>query len=477
MRIGCRTAHISCALCFLLPTALPARAAPPLSEDQRARIGALAGGYLKAAGTPGLTIHVDRGGETIYSAGFGMADLEHNIKAGPESVYAIGSITKSFTAHAVLQLVAEGRLSLDDTVATLLPDYHGPARDVTLRQLLLHTSGIPNYVNDIPSFQPRLRRDALTRADIVGAFAALPLQFRPGTEWSYSNSGYYLLGLVVEKVTGRDYYDYLFNTLLSPLGVSGINSGDDLEIVPNRVRGYEEGPNGLRNSSPWSHLTPFSAGSLMATAADLARYRRAVFTSPAVPAKVRSLMTDAPALVGGVSSGYTLGALIRSDVDGLRKFSHSGEIWGFYAQHAYYPDRDVTIVVLSNRKGTMPTAVSLERQIARVVLGLPEPATRDEAVPADELAHYAGDYVVGPIHLGPPVLGFSARNGKLWMTFGPAVDVASSLPLLALGHGRFALAADTEWVFQFSQPGADGRSQWVTMTALDGTFPATRQQK
>jgi hypothetical protein len=212
----------------------------------------------------------------------------------------------------------------------------------------------------------------------------------------------------------------------------------------------------------------------MSTARELARYRRAVFTSAAVPAKLRALITEAPPLAGGTAGAYTCGALIKSEPNGVVKYSHSGEIWGYYAQHAYYPARDVTIVVLSNRKGTMPTAVSLEIQIARVVLDLPLVAVRNESVPAQELARYAGDYAVSPIHLGPPVLGFSVRGGSLWMNFGPAGDDASSLPLQAQGGGRFVLAADEEWVFEFGGRGADGRATELTMSALDGRFPARR---
>ncbi len=307
---------------LLILTAAPLASAAPasLSADQRARIAALASAYLERAATPGLTVYIDGGGEPLYTSGFGMADIEHRVAATPDSVYAIGSITKAFTAHAVLQLVVEGRLSLDGTVEHYLPDYVGPARAVTIRQLLTHTSGIPNYVNDIPTLQPKLQRTALRREEIVAAFAPLPLQFAPGSEWSYSNSGYYLLGLILERVTGRTYYDYLQDAVLKPLGIARVFTGDDRELVVDRARGYEGGPQGIENAAPWFYLVPFSAGSLLTTARELARYRRAVFTSPAVGADLRKLMTSAVSLTDGTVLPYTCGALIRSAVSGLTKY-------------------------------------------------------------------------------------------------------------------------------------------------------------
>lgn len=469
---------MAAAAAVLAIAAAPGTWAGPLalSTDQRARIAALASVYLERTGTPGLTVYIDRGGEQLYAEGFGAADLEHRVAAGPESVYAIGSITKSFTAHAVLQLVVAGRLSLDGTVARYLTDYAGPARAVTIRQLLTHTAGIPNYVTEIPALQGKLQRAALTREDVVAAFSPLPLRFEPGSAWSYSNSGYYLLGLIIERVTGRAYYDYLRDEVLKPLGITHVFTGDDREVIRDRVRGYEAGPQGLENAAPWSHLVPFAAGSLMTTAGELARYRRAVFTSAEVSTGLRALITSTVALRDGSATGYTCGALIRSDLGGLVKYSHSGEIWGFSSQHAYYPERDLTIVVLTNRKGTMPTPVSLERQVARVVLDLSEVAIRDDTLAVADLQRYVGTYRLGAIHFGPPTIGVAARDGRLWVTFGPPDDVASSMGLRAQGGGRFVLGLDDEWAFEFSGQDADGRAAQVVMSALEGRFPARRER-
>ncbi len=255
-------------------------AAEPLSPAIRAQLAAATAEFREQACPPAVTVLVDRGGETVFTTSIGLADVADRRPASAESVYAIGSITKSFTALAALQLVDEGRISLDDTVEKLLPDYRGPGGKVKVRNLLDHTSGLPNYTSDIAGLYPRLERNAWTRDEMVANFASLPLQFEPGALWNYTNSGYYLLGLIIEKTSGLDYYDYLRTRVFMPLGMQDTYSGDDTEVIADRVRGYRMRDGKLRNAAPWHYLVPFSAGSLLSTATDLARYRRGVFVSP-----------------------------------------------------------------------------------------------------------------------------------------------------------------------------------------------------
>jgi CubicO group peptidase (beta-lactamase class C family) len=462
------------AIAFGLSLGAPVSRAGALSAEQREQLAAAIAVYKERAGAPAVSVYVDQGGIAVFRADVGLADVGANLAAGPDSVYAIGSITKSFTAHAVLTLVAAGRLRLEDTVAAVLPDYVGPGAQVTVEQLLSHTSGIPNYVNEIPGLRPRLRRGEMQRADMLATFAPLPLLFAPGSRWSYSNSGYYLLGLIIERVSGKSYYDFLRDDVLKPLGISRVWSGDDREIVPNRVHGYEKGPGGLENATPWYYLVPFSAGSLLTTAEELAHYRRAVFTSPAVPARVRELITTEVPLSDGESTGYMLGALARSQFGGLLKYAHSGEIWGYSASQAYYPERDTTIVVLSNLMGPVLNAVSLERAVARIVLGVPAPAIEDGALPDNVLARYAGQYVMGVKRIGPPTLSFAAKDGQLYFAFGAVSDPGKMLLLHRAGRDRFVLAADPETAFEFSRRTPRGPAEQVVLDALNGYFPATR---
>ena len=446
-------------------------AATPPSTELAERFAEVTRRYFEEASPPGLTVQIDRHGTTIFETSLGWADAANRRAPSPDSVYAIGSITKSYTALAVLQLIDAGKLSLDATVGQLLPDYRGPASTVALRHLLDHTAGIPSYT-DIDGLQPQLERNRWTRDELVAQFSSLPLLFEPGTRWSYSNSNYYLLGLIVERASGTDYYAYVRRNILDPLGLKHTFDGNDAELVANRVQGYQATRDGLRNASPWYYLVPYSAGSLLATAPDLVRYRRGVFTNPAIPDSVRSMVVRADVLADGTPNLYTLGGLITSDFMGHRKYSHSGEIYGFHSNHAYYPDDDLTIVVLANQKGLLPSPVTLERQLARVALGIPEPATTRLTLPADALAAYAGDYELRPFLLGPPAVRIDADQQGLAIRLGGAD--APPVPFVAVGERRFICVLDSEWVVEFSPTASDGRSPGFQMLIADGTLTAFR---
>lgn len=445
-----------------------------LSGDQLAQIEKIIMQIKEQGHYPGVSVLVDRGGESIYSAAFGETDMENGLAASVDSAYPIGSITKSFTALAALQLVAAGQLDLEAPVNQYLDDFTGSAKDVLVRQLLTHTSGIPNYTS-IPSVRDQLKRQKITRDQMVGFFADLPLQFEPGTRFSYTNSGYYLLGLIIEKLSGQTYYQYLQENVWNPLAMSRTFSGDDEQIIPGRVRGYEYGKDGFVNASPWYYLVPFSAGSIISTVSDLVRYRHGVFTSDAIDSKVRELVQKQVPMKDGSPNPYTLGALIRSDFHGHKKYSHSGEIYGFFSDHAYYPGDDLTIAILTNHKGASPTPVAMERKIARVVLGLPELVAKDIQLSADQLAQYTGDYYLEPLQFGPPVYGFVVSDSHLGISFGGVDAGGPVLPLRAQGNDQFVSILDDEWRFTFVREG--GEISGFEAVARDATFFATRMQR
>jgi CubicO group peptidase (beta-lactamase class C family) len=447
-------------------------AAEPLSPALRAQLAAATAEYREQAGPPAVTVLVDRGGETIFTTSVGLADVADRRAASAEAVYAIGSITKSFTALAALQLVDQGRISLDDTVDKLLPDYRGPGGKVKVRNLLDHTSGLPNYTSDIDGLYPRLERDAWTRDDMVANFAPMPLQFEPGSLWNYTNSGYYLLGLIIEKTSGLDYYEYLRTHVFMPLGMQHTHSGDDSEIIPDRVRGYRMRDGKLRNAAPWHYVVPFSAGSLLSTASDLARYRRGVFMSPAFPQSLRDLVVRTVPLKDGTPNLYALGGLINSSFHGHRKLSHSGEIFGFHSNHAYYPDEDLTIVVLTNRMGLFPSPVSLEHRLARVLFGIPAPVHSPVQVSPKDLAQFSGDYELRPFIFGSPRYTFAVENGNLLLKIGG--PDAPGMPLAPVGERRFVLAIDDEWVIEFDQASRGRPATGFHMSIADGTLTGYR---
>ncbi len=456
---------------LLVALLAPVVRAEPLPDSTRAQLAATVASFYANAAPPAVTVLIDRKGETVFDFSIGLADVAEKRAATSESVYAIGSITKSFTALATLQLVDRGVLSLDDTVGKWLPDYQGPARDVTIARLLDHTSGIPNYTDNRPLY-PRLERNGWTRDEMVANISALPLQFAPGARWSYTNSGYYLLGLIVEKASGKDYYAYLQQNVFDPLGMAHTYSGDDTALVPGRVRGYRVGSQGTTQAPPWHYLVPFSAGSLLSTAQDLARYRRGVFTSPAFPASLRRLLTEARPLADGTPNLYALGGLIRGSLGGHAKLSHSGEIFGFHSDHAYYPDDDVTIVVLTNRMGLMPSPVSLEQKLARILFGVAAPSTAPVSVAPRELARYAGDYDMRPFLFGPERYTFAVENGMLAIKFGGEEE--PGLPLIPVGKHRFVSALDDEWTIEFDAPGGSQPARSFRMSVADGVLSGYR---
>jgi len=236
-----------------------------LDAGQKTSIDALIQQFMKVAHMPSAVTLVDQGGKTIYEKALGIANLEDDIPATMDTVYAIGSITKSFTGLAIIQLASAGKIDLDKPISEYLPDYEGPGRIATVRQLLTHSSGIPNYTSgsEIPGIQEGLKRTAYSRGQMVDFFNSEPLIFEPGTKWSYSNSNYYLLGLIIESVSGMDYYDYLQANVFDPLDMTRTYSGDDAKIIPRRAQGYGLDSHGYINAPTWFYLVPFSAGSLV----------------------------------------------------------------------------------------------------------------------------------------------------------------------------------------------------------------------
>lgn len=440
--------------------------AQDLTEAQRNAIDALVEKVASSAPMPSLVVLIDRGGSTVYERAIGHAELSHKVPATVGTAYGIGSITKTFTGLAINQLVAAGKIDLQKPLSHYLPEYQGPGGRATVAHLLTHSSGIPSYNTEIPEVREALSRNAFTRADLVALFEDLPLNFEPGEKFSYSNSGYYLLGLIIEAVSGLDYYAYLEGAILEPLGMERTYKGDLSRIVPDMARGYAARDGAYVHAPEWHYLVPFSAGSLVSTAADLVRYRRGVFHSTAISPAVRDALLKTTTLQGGQTNRYTLGGLVSSEFGGHPKVSHAGDIWGYASNHAYYPDEDLTIVLLTNNQISSPAPASIEAKLARVVLGLPQPEVRQLSLAADELVRYAGEYRVHPFLIGFDSIGFLVAEGQLHMRFGGLESGAPLIPLLAQGNGAFRASFDDEWVFQFDEDG--GVASSIVSSYRDG---------
>jgi len=459
---------LTCGVALLTATlAQPVGARSAGSRTEQA--DAIVGHALSAGPYPGISVSIEQRGRTVYQRGFGYGDLDRKTPVTPAMRFPIGSITKSFTCLSVMQLTAKGRIGLDRPAGDYLPDLAAPSRDVTVRQLLNHTSGIPNYT-ELPDF-PMDKSVGMSRADVVRHFASKPLLFRPGTQFHYSNSDTYLLGLIVEAVGKQPYDRYVERNILKPFGMtrSAFDARDD--GAADRARGYHRTADGFRRSLPYDFEIPFAAGALVSTTPDMLRYRRGMF-GPKTSATVRGLALTQSPMADGTPNPYMLGCLVASSLEGHRKYTHAGEVFGFAADYAYYPDDDLTIAIATNSQDTAFPTVSLERKLARLFLGLPPLAARDETVPADLGQAIAGDYQVGALRVGFDRIGFLYADGTLKAVFGGVKSGAPPLPLRYQGNGRFLSSANEEDSLDFTR-NADG-SVDVVLRAYEASIAARK---
>ncbi len=305
---------------------------------------------MKDGRTPGISYVVTKGDRVLASGAFGFADLENRVPATPATVYAIGSLTKSFTAAAVLALVDDGKLSLGDPLGKFLPTFPEPGRSATVAQLLNHTSGIRSMTSLGPRYWAQAGRE-IEPADLVAIFANEPPDFPPGTDYKYSNSGYVLLGLVVEKASGMPWGAFVTKRLLVPLGLSATRDGQTADLVPGRAHGYSRKKgDGFENAWGVNLTQGYAAGALLSTAGDIATWIRRLAVQPPVSAASARAMTTPATLPNGktLTYGYGIGV---DTFAGHHRLFHGGGLPGFDAWAAYVPDGDLAVAVLCNTDG------------------------------------------------------------------------------------------------------------------------------
>src|SRR5262245_33122455 len=337
-------------------------------------------------GGPGVAVGVQHGGQAPYLAGFGLANIEWGAAITPDTVFRIGSVTKQFTAAAIMLLVEEGKLALDDTIQTVLPDYPTPERRVTIRHLLSHTSGIPNF-NTLPSFP---ERTDLTLSEVIGLFKDLPPDFAPGDRYVYSNSGYVLLGAVIEALSGVAYRTFLLEQFFRPLGMQQTRYLYDEPIVTKRARGYSVGAKGIQNTPMMSMTLPHAAGGLGSTVGDLVTWGKALRSGRVISTQSYAAMIEPTRLNDGSLSEYCFGLNHLKFRDRIA-ITHLGGINGFAAIMTHFQEDDLTVVVLSNLD-TFPVERA-HLALARRALDLPDLIARPRvSVTAEEVARCAGSY-------------------------------------------------------------------------------------
>jgi len=298
---------------------------------------------------PGISIAVVRDGKIEKTRGYGMADVELSVPATEKSVYQWASVTKQFTAAAILLLIRDGKLSLNDPVSRYYAKSPPEWSDVTVRHLLTHTSGIASYT-DLPDFSKSARKD-YEPDELLALVTDRPLDFTPGEQWHYNNSAYFLLGLIIEKVSGRSYNDFLAERIFKPLGMETARVNRQFEIIPNRATGYEYRSNLLQRAEFVSPTQPFSAGALVGTVLDLAKWDAALYMDKLLPNSVREEMWTPVMLNNGKTQPYGYGWQL-GDIRDHRWVGHGGGIFGFSTFILRLLDDRLTVIVLCNSGGS-----------------------------------------------------------------------------------------------------------------------------
>jgi CubicO group peptidase (beta-lactamase class C family) len=385
-------------------------AAPPVDL---ARIGR-AIDMRVAAGQFMGSVLIARGDETLLSKGYGKASLADDIPNTPATKFRLGSVTKQFTAACILLLEERGKLSVEDPVKKHLPDAPAAWDSITIYHLLTHTSGIPNFT-DFPEYRST-EGTSQTPEQLVARFRDKPLNFAPGTSWEYSNSGYVLLGYLIEKIGDMPYAKFVQDNVFTKLGMQDSGYDSSTAKIDRHAIGYAPGPGGRVVASYIDMTIPFSAGALYSTTEDMLRWERGLFGGKVLkPASLEKMTTP-------FKNNYAFGLSVEPGPNGSKIISHSGGIEGFNTKVTYVTSDKLTVIVLANLNG--PAADDLSADILKVAENEPGMLTSDRvavAVSAEALDRLAGHYRVED---GGPMFKLSRKDDHLLLEQnGQAVDL------------------------------------------------------
>jgi CubicO group peptidase (beta-lactamase class C family) len=373
------------------------------------------------------TALVARDGQALFSKGYGFANLEWNVPNTPDTKFRLGSVTKQFTAASILLLEERGKLSVTDLVKKYLPDAPSAWEKITIRHLLTHTSGIPNFTGfaDYRKLEPF----PTTATELVARFRDKPLDFQPGEKWSYSNSGYVLLGWLIEKVSGESYEKFVTDNLFTPLGMKDTGYDSNTAIISRRAEGYDAAPNGYQHSGFIHMSVPHAAGGLYSTTLDLIKWEQGLYGGKLLqPASLEKMTT--PFL-----ENYAFGLTVITS-GGRKRIEHNGGIEGFNTVLTYYPEDKLAVVVLENSVGAVPPGQIAEK-LAAVAHGEQVSLTserRETTIDGAVLRRYVGAYQMPN---GGPVMLITLEGSQLSGKLGSQ----QALPIFAESPTKFFLKA------------------------------------
>lgn len=358
-------------LSLLLVMTASLRMAVPVSAQTSntalsADIDQLMQAHFKPDG-PGAAVWVSQKGKIIYQKAFGMANLEQEVPLRTDHVFRIGSISKQFTGAAILKLAEAGKLAVQDEITRFLPDYPTHGKKITIEHLLTHTSGIKSYT-DMAEWDEQLHRKDFTPLELIAFFKDQPMDFSPDDEYRYNNSGYVLLGYIIEKASGKTYGEYIEHEFFKPLGMKNSYYGHTAPIIKNRAAGYsrDETTGKFQNAAFLSMTQPYAAGSLLSTVEDLTLWTRALHSGKVVtPASFQKAITPY-LLPNGTNTHYGYG-LQMGNLLGSPVVEHGGGIHGFLSDLVYLPKEDVCVAILTNCDCEPPS--ELTPKIAALAIG------------------------------------------------------------------------------------------------------------
>jgi CubicO group peptidase (beta-lactamase class C family) len=391
-----------------------------VAQDSVARMDEVVRSYVDAKQFMGSVL-VARDGKVILSKGYGSANLEWEVPNSPSAKFRLGSITKQFTAACILLLEERGKLKVEDPVKKYMPDAPAAWDKVTIFHLLTHTSGIPSFTG-FPDYHST-EATPTTPEQLVARFRDKPLEFQPGEKWNYSNSGYVLLGYLIEKISQQSYSQFVQENIFNPLGMKDSGYDSNTAIILHRASGYSPGDKGTTNAGYIDMSIPLSAGGLYSTTEDLLRWEQGLMGGKLLSAASLQKMTTP------FKSDYAFGLAVHM-ANGHKVIEHNGGIEGFNTALAYYPEDKLTVVVLANLNGGAPESIASNlAALARgekVVL----PSERKEiAVSPAILEKYVGTYELMP-------------NFDIVVTLE-----GSQLMSQATGQSKFPLFAESETKF------------------------------
>lgn len=339
---------------------------------------------------PGAAVIVVKDGKTLFRQAQGLADVELGVPLQPDMVFRLGSITKQFTATAILLLAEDGKLSVQDRIEKHLPGYPTHGHTITIEHLLTHTSGIQSYTS-IPGWMTEKIIAPMKVQEIIDGFKKEPMTFAPGERYLYNNSAYILLGAIIEKVSGKTYETFVKERIFAPLGMTSSYYGSTEPIIPRRTHGYTAEGDQVQNARYLSMTQPYAAGSLASTVDDLAKWDAALAAGKVLKQASLEQAWKPYVLKNGEATGYGYG-WAAATVRGRRSIEHGGGIHGFSTYAITLPADRVYVAVLANSDSPATDPGYLARKLAALAMGNPFPERTEVKLDAAVLQRYAGVY-------------------------------------------------------------------------------------